>query len=98
LICNEYISKTYVAKYIKEHGVEKVSRGYITDEEWLDQLFALQQRNSAIIYSGEIVLYLHGLTDREYLSVCVTVPQGYSASHLKYNDYNVSVKYAMLHL
>lgn len=27
LVCNEDISKTYVAQYIKEHGMEKVSRG-----------------------------------------------------------------------
>lgn len=95
LVCNEDISKTYVAKYIKEHGLEKISRGlYITDDVWLDELFVLQQRNSAVIYSGETALYLHGLTDREYSSVCVTVPQGYNASHLKKNDFDVSVKYA----
>ena len=39
------------------------------DDVWLDELFILQQRNSAIIYSGETALYLHGLTDREYSSV-----------------------------
>lgn len=66
LVCREDISKTYVAKYIKEHGMEKVSRGvYITDDVWPDELFILQQRNGAIIYSGETALYLHGLTDRE---------------------------------
>lgn len=64
------------------------------DDVWLDELFILQQRNGASIYSGETALYLHGLTDREYSSVCVTVPQGYNASHLKDNDFNVSVKYA----
>lgn len=64
------------------------------DDVWLDELFILQQRNGAIIYSGETALYLHGLTDREYSSVCVTVPQGYNASHLKNNDFDVSVKYA----
>ena len=95
LVCNEDISKTYVAQYIKEHGMEKVSRGlYITDDVWPDELFILQQRNSAVIYSGETALYLHGLTDREYSSVCVTVPQGYNASHLKQNDFDVAVKYA----
>ena len=95
LVCSEDISKTYIAKYIKEHDMEKVSRGlYIMDDVWPDELFILQQRNSAIIYSGETALYLHGLTDREYSSVCVTVPQGYNASHLKDNDFNVSVKYA----
>lgn len=95
LVCNEDISKTYVAQYIKEHGMEKVSRGlYITDDVWPDELFILQQRNSAVIYSGETALYLHGLTNREYSSVCVTVPQGYNASHLKENDFDVTVKYA----
>ena len=29
LVCSEDISKTYIAKYIKEHGMEKVSRGGI---------------------------------------------------------------------
>ena len=96
LVCNEDISKTYVAKYIKEHGMEKVARGvYIADDVWPDELYILQQRNGAIIYSGETALYLHGLTDREYASVCVTVPQGYNASHLKENDFDVSVKYAV---
>lgn len=93
LVCSEDISKTYVAQYIKEHGMEKVSRGlYITDDVWPDELFFLQQRNGAVIYSGETALYLHGLTDREYSSVCVTVPQGYNASHLKNNDFDVSMK------
>jgi len=36
------------------------------DDVWPDDLFILQQRNGAIIYSGETALYLHGLTDREY--------------------------------
>lgn len=95
LVCNEDISKTYVAKFIKEHGMEKVSRGiYVTDDVWPDELFILQQRNNAIVYSGETALYLHGLTDREYSMICVTVPRGYNASHLKDGDYNVQVKYA----
>ena len=94
LVCEEGISKTYVAQYIKKHGMEKASRGlYIMDDVWPDELFILQQRNGAIIYSGETALYLHGLTDREYSSVCVTVPQGYNASHLKDNDFEISVKY-----
>lgn len=95
LVCNEDISKTYVAKYIKDHGMEKVSRGiYITDDVWPDELFVLQQRNNAIVYSGETALYLHGLTDREYPTINVTVPRGYNASHLKDSNYDVHVKYA----
>ena len=42
----------YKQQYIKEHGMEKVSRGlYIMDDVWPDELFILQQRNGAIIYS-----------------------------------------------
>lgn len=95
LVCNEDISKTYVAKYVKEHGMEKVARGvYIVDDVWPDELYILQQRNGAVVYSGETALYLHGLTDREYSSICITVPQGYNASHIKMNDLDVSVRYA----
>ena len=94
LLNQEDISKTYIAKFIKEHNLEKVYRGiYITDDVWIDELFVLQQRNNSIIYSGETALYLHGLIDKEYSSICVTVPQGYNASHLKNSNYQVQVKY-----
>lgn len=32
---------------------------------------------------GETALYIHGLTDREYGRIEVTVPQGYNAVHLR---------------
>ena len=34
------------------------------DDVWLDELFILQQRNGAIIYSGETALYLHVYGDK----------------------------------
>lgn len=47
--------------------MEKVARGvYITDDVWPDELFIMQVRNAAVIFSGETALYLHGLIDREY--------------------------------
>lgn len=95
LVCANGISKTLVAQYIKEYGMEKVSRGiYITEDAWPDELFILQQRNKAVVYSGETALYLHGLIDREYTEVCVTVPRGYNASHLKAEKEKITVKYA----
>ena len=39
--------------------------------------------NPKIIFSGETALYIHGLTDREYGRIEVTVPQGYNAVHLR---------------
>ena len=86
------ISRTYVMKYVREHAMEKVAPGiYITDDVWPDELFILQTRNPSVIFSGETALYLHGLIDREYTEVCITVPNGYNATRLK--RANVSVKY-----
>ena len=86
------ISKTYLAKFVKEHEMEKIARGiYITDDVWPDELYIMQVRNSAVIFSGETALYLHGLLDREYSEICITVPTGYNATHLKAE--NVQVKY-----
>lgn len=87
------ISKAALSKYVQEKGLERIARGiYITDDVWPDELYIMQVRNKAVIFSGETALYLHGLTDREYSEICVSVPTGYNASHLKAR--NVQVKYA----
>ena len=88
------VSRTYLSQYVKENGMEKVARGiYITDDVWPDELYIMQARNSAVVFSGETALYLHGLIDKEYTDICITVPSGYNATHLK-TDNNVQVKYA----
>lgn len=93
MVTQNGISKTYLAKYVKEKEMEKVARGiYITEDVWPDELFIMQVRNSAVIFSGETALYLHGLIDREYTEICVTVPTGYNATHLKSD--NVQIRYA----
>ncbi len=87
------ITKPFLARYIKENDMEKVARGvYITEDVWPDELFIMQVRNSAVIFSGETALFLHGLIDREYSVISITVPKGYNASHLKTD--NVQVSYA----
>ena len=87
------ISRAALSKYIKEKGLERIARGiYITDDVWPDELYIMQVRNKAVIFSGETALYLHGLIDREYSEICVSVPTGYNASHLKTG--NVQVRYA----
>lgn len=88
-----HISKAAQLKYVKEKGLERIARGiYITDDVWPDELYIMQVRNKAVIFSGETALYLHGLTDREYSDICISVPTGYNATHLKTG--NVQVKYA----
>ncbi len=87
------ISKAVLSKYVKEKGMQRIARGiYITDDVWPDELYIMQVRNKAVIFSGETALYLHGLIDREYSGICVTVPTGYNATHFKAE--NVQVKYA----
>ena len=87
------VSKPSIAKYIREHDMEKVAHGiYILADVWPDELFVLQERNKNIIYSGETALYLHGLTDREYSHICFTVPTGYNAAHIK--NKNKEIHYA----
>lgn len=87
------ISKTYLAKYVAKNGLERVARGiYVTDDVWPDELYIMQRRNAAVIFSGETALYLHSLIDREYSEICVTVPTGYNATHLKTE--NIQIKYA----
>lgn len=78
------ISKTYLAKFVKENGYERVAHGiYAAPDIWPDELYLLQKMNPRIIFSGETALYIHGLTDREYGRIEVTVPQGYNAGHLR---------------
>lgn len=87
------VTKPFLARYVKEMGMEKVARGiFITDDVWPDELFIMQVRSSAVIFSGETALFLHGLLDREYTEINVTVPTGYNASHLKKD--NVQIRYA----
>ncbi len=92
MVIEKNISKTFLAKYIKENGLERVARGiYITEDVWPDELYIMHVRNAAVIFSGETALYLHGLIDREYSKLCISVPTGYNATHLKTG--NVQVKY-----
>ena len=92
MVIEKNISKTFLAKYIKENGLERVARGiYITEDVWPDELYIMQVRNAAVIFSGETALYLHGLIDREYSKICISVPTGYNATHLKTG--NVQVNY-----
>lgn len=87
------VSKAFLAKYVKENSLERIARGiYITEDVWPDELYIMQARNEKVIFSDETALYLHGLLDREYTEICVSVPTGYNATHLKTG--NVKVKYA----
>ena len=42
-----------------------------------------QLRKSKMVYSHETALFLNGLTDRDPVAYCVTVPTGYNTSKLR---------------
>ena len=78
------VSRTYLAEYVRDNHMERVAKGiYISESVWPDELFIMQKCYPGTIISGETALYLHGMTDREYGEVCVSVPQKFSGSRLK---------------
>ena len=86
------ITKPYLSKYVKDHHLEKAAHGIYNEEDvWPDELFIMQMRSKTVVFSGETALFLHGMMDREYSKICVSVPARYNASHLK--NANVEVHY-----
>ena len=78
------ISRTYLARFAKENQLEKVAKGiYISPDTWPDELYILQICNPRIVYWGETALYLHGLLDREYSDIYVSVPPKYNQTRLR---------------
>lgn len=80
----EGISRTYLAKFVRDNNMEKVAKGiYISEDTWVDDLYIIQICNPKIIFSGETALYLHGMIDREYSEICVSVPSRFSQTRLR---------------
>ncbi|MFV0466637.1 MAG: abortive phage infection protein [Lachnospiraceae bacterium] len=78
------ISKTYFSKYLKTNHFEKAAHGiYFSADTWMDELFVIQKSNPIVIFDRETALYLHGLTDREYSEIHVSVPKNYNTFRLK---------------
>ena len=78
------ISRTYLLKFVRENNLERVAKGiYISQDTWVDELYILQVCNPRIIYSGETALYLHGMIDREYTDICITVPPRFNQTRLR---------------
>lgn len=81
--CDLEISKSYVQEYIKKNNFERVAHGlYKSADVWTDELYILALRNEKIVFALDTALMLHGLTEREPVSVYATVSRSYNASHL----------------
>lgn len=95
----ENIPRQYLALFVKENKLERVSKGvYLTPDTFDDEMYRLQTKNQRIIFSHETALYLHDLTDRDPIEWSVTVPYGYNASHLRKAGVKVYTVKKALHL
>ena len=84
------ISNERLRLFVKAGELERVSFGvYISPDEFVDKMYAIQLRRSKIIYSHETALFLHDLTDRDPISYTVTVPTGYNTARLRENGLKV---------
>ena len=80
------ISKFKFYKYVRENGLEPVSRGvYSTGADWVDELYVLHKRCPNAVFSHDEAFYYHGLTDREPLVPTLTVYSGYNTHRLTMN-------------
>ena len=77
------VSKFRFYKYVKNSGLEAVSRGvYSTDSDWIDELYVLHQRCPNAVFSHDEAFYYHGLIDREPFIHTLTIYSGYNAHRL----------------
>ena len=77
------ISKYKFYKYVRENDLEQVEHGiYISQDEWVDELYVLHKRCPNAVFSHNEALYFYGLTDREPLVHTLTVYSGYNAHRL----------------
>lgn len=77
------IHREYLSEFTRQGKLERISHGiYITPDVWEDRMLIHQLRKEKMVYSHETALFLHGLTDRDPVVYCVTVPTGYNTSKL----------------
>ena len=89
-VTNNNISRTYLAKLVKENKIEGVSRGiYIKKNELTDEFIILQSKSKNAIYSNTTALYLYGLSNRIPIKYDITINSGYNGSLQKNDDVNL---------
>lgn len=85
------ISKPVFYDYVKSRDLHCVGHGmYLSRDAWWDPFYLLHLSCPQIIFSHDVALYFHDLTDREPMQHTVTVKTGYNPSRLKKN-YNAQV-------
>lgn len=84
------ISNERLRQLVKRGVLERPTFGvYVLPHDFVDRMYATQQRRPKIIYSHETALFLHDLTDRDPISYSVTVPTGYNTLKLREEGFTV---------
>ena len=84
------ISNERLRQLVKRGVLERLTFGvYVLPHDFVDRMYATQQRRPKIIYSHETALFLHDLTDRDPISYSVTVPTGYNTVKLREEGFTV---------
>ena len=78
------IARRALGELVAAKRIYRVARGiYALPEVWDDGMNFLQYRYTKDVFSHEIALYMHGLSDRTPSVYTMTFPHGYGAGHLK---------------
>ena len=92
------ISNERLRQLVKRGVLERPAFGiYVLPHDFVDRMYATQQRRPKIIYSHETALFLHDLTDRDPISYSVTVPTGYNTVKLREEGFTVYTTKRDLH-
>lgn len=84
------IPRTYLAILERNGEIKRVSRGvYQATNSLEDEWFSFQSIYSSSIYSHEMALYLHDLSDRTPLRYSVSVPVGYHTISLNKSGHKI---------
>lgn len=72
------IPRSYLSVMLDQDKLERIERGiYGLPGGLADEMYIMQKKYPALIYSHETALFLHGLSDRTPFEYTATVPSGY---------------------
>lgn len=86
------VPKDSFYRYVKNHDLERHSRGiYSLKDAFPDEFVLLQTRFPKAVFSHDTALFLHNMSEREPIPLSVSVSSGYNSSSLK--DQGVHIYY-----
>ena len=77
------VSRTVLGEFVHKHGLERVAHGlYMSPDTWKDEIYIIQFRYPAAVFSHETALYLLNLANREPTLYSVTLKAGANTARL----------------